>query len=465
MIWEHIGYRPTPLQLKAHQHPARLKLVAGGERAGKSFSAAMELLARCDVADGLFWIVGPTYDLARPEFNYITEVLGKLGAIRGRASWPARGACSLRTKWNATIATRSADDPVKLAGQAPDGVLMCEAAQQGYEVWLRLRGRVAEKRGWLWASGTFEGSLGWYPEVWRRWQSDNVDEGASFSLPSWSNERLYPGGRNDPEILALEATYPADVFQERFGAVPCPPAGLVYKEFSELDHVSFDAEYRAGVDVHMAVDPGYAGAYAVLALQEDGPFVHVIDEVYATGRTAFDMIAESKARPWWQDVRYGVIDIAGRQHQGLPSHVEIWQQEAGVYLQSNTVSIVDGIQRLHTFLRDPASDKPLILFHPRCKSTAWEFGQYRYPKVSENRPEREEPIDRDNHAIKALSYWLFARFGPVNRVQPRSIPGHDPFASIQQPSGPRVDMVRTADGTVRFGREQKQQNGNPLRFR
>lgn len=458
-IWDRLGYRPSPEQLTAHLDSARVKLIAGGERAGKSYSAAMELINRCDVPHGLYWIVGPTYELARPEYGYVAAALAEIGAIAGRPTWPSRGQCSLRTRWGTEISTRSADDPVTLAGLAPDGILMCEAAQHSYDVWLRLRGRIAEKRGWLWASGTFEGSRGWYADTFTRWQGDNPEGGRSFSLPSWSNLALYPGGRDDPEIRALEATYPADLFAERFGAVPCVPHTIVFREFAYGLHVGSGANLAQGLPVHLAIDPGYAGAYAVLAIQVVGEIVHVLDEVYVTGATAYDVIDECKRRDWWGLVRDGVIDIAGRQHQGLPSHVEIWREAAGVYLHSNRVGIADGIARLRTFLIDPASRDPRILFAPHCRHTFAEFGNYRYPEVVENRPAREEPIDADNHALKALSYWLYARYGAVTRGDRRSIPGRDPFAVLRVPEGkPSVDIVRRGAG-VRFGKTPARRTG------
>ena len=459
-IWDRLGYRPSREQLTAHSHPARVKLIAGGERAGKSYSAAMELVNQSNVPDGLYWIVGPTYELARPEFGYVAQAIAEIGGIAGRPSWPTKGACSLLTKWGVEIATRSADDPVTLAGQAPDGILMCEAAQHSYDVWLRLRGRVAEKRGWLWASGTFEGSQGWYADTFTRWQAENPEGGRSFSLPTWSNLRLYPGGRDDPEIKALEATYPADLFLERFGAVPCPPATLVFREFDYHSHVGLSCGYDHSLSTHLAIDPGYAGAYAVLALQYADPMVYVIDEVYLTAATAFDVIAECKRRDWWSSVRDGVIDIAGRQHQGLPSHVEIWRDDAGVYLHSNMVGIEDGINRLRTFLVDPGSREPRIMFAPHCRNTFTEFGKYRYPSIGENRPVKEEPIDRDNHALKALSYWLYARFGPVKREAIAPRPGHDPFAVLHPVKGGEQgkQLVRTSTG-VRFGRPVREKVG------
>ena len=125
---------------------------------------------------------------------------------------------------------------------------------------LRLSGRLAERRGWLWLSGTFEGSRGWYAERFRAWQTDNPEEAASFSVPSWANRTLFPGGREDPEIRRLETTYPADLFQERFGGVPCPPVSLVFREFEPAAHVrTIRDPYESFDNIEIAVDPGYAG--------------------------------------------------------------------------------------------------------------------------------------------------------------------------------------------------------------
>jgi hypothetical protein len=54
-----------------------------------------------------------------------------------------------------------------------------------------------EKRGWIAASGTFEGSLGWYPEKWNQYQLPNEEQGRSFSLPSFESAVLGLSGHCD----------------------------------------------------------------------------------------------------------------------------------------------------------------------------------------------------------------------------------------------------------------------------
>ncbi len=57
---------------------------------------------------------------------------------------------------------------------------------------------------------------------------------------------------------------------------------------------------------------------------------------------------------------------------------------------------------------------------PECRNLIEEFGLYRYQEASDLEPISEIPIDRDNHAIKALTYRLFDRFAAIERSPSRS---------------------------------------------
>ncbi len=57
------------------------------------------------------------------------------------------------------IKTVSGKDITKIGREAPDYILVCEAAKIDYLTYLRLRARLAEKKGYLLMTGTFEGCL------------------------------------------------------------------------------------------------------------------------------------------------------------------------------------------------------------------------------------------------------------------------------------------------------------------
>lgn len=416
-IWDVAGYTPSPEQMIAHLADVRQKLVSGGERGGKSKFTAMELLIWVAATlDGLFWLVGPDYEQARAEFQHLVDALAKLNwlAKRYAVSTPKVGGWRVVTRQGNVIETKTSHEIEKLASVAPSGICMCEAAQQEYGSYLRCRGRVAEKRGPIILSGTFEGSFGWYPELWQRWQGANEDGGHSYSLPTWSNLAIYPGGRQDPEILALEATYPADEFLERFGAIPCPPRTLVFREFRHLLHIRDDADYRESRGgVQLWVDPGYAAAYAVDCVQVQHGQVHHFDEIYLQGYTGEKIIPMVQAKPWYSKVNLIVMDVASKAHPATQSQSELWRDKTGRQIVMNSVGVDEGITRHHTFLEDPSTGKPRLFHHPRCKHTIGEYGKYRYQQDNERRSSTEIPIDRDNHSMKALAYGLVANFGKV----------------------------------------------------
>ncbi len=445
LVWDAVGYTPTAAALAAHACDARFILVAGGARGSKSLSAAFEGLPHACLPKQLGWLVGPDYEQARPEFNYILNGLVKLGLVT-KVSQPREGSAAVTTTYGSEIVTKTADDPLKLAARAPDFIILCEAAQCSYDVYLRCLERLAEKRGWLWMCGTFEGSYGWYPELYKRWQTDNAEGGRSFSLPTWSNERLFPLGENDPEIIRLRNTVPRDVFLERYGGVPCPPSNLVFKEFSYARHVSDGIAFDPTEPVEVWVDPGYSGSrYAVefvqlmpryktrqalgrfappanagsasaTALPPEIPMMDVwcVDEIYADHATTFDVIRAAKGMPLWRAVRGGVGDIAVRQHGGLPSHYEVWVQSAGIWLRGRRIAVEANVERHHSFLMDPGTDAPRLFFNPKCKGAFAEYGAWKRKEIGENVYGEPEKVNCD--ALKAIGYGLIDHFGSVEPV-------------------------------------------------
>ena len=430
IVFDELDYEPSPLQNEFHRYPARVRLVAGGERGGKSFSAAMDMTARMVYlsamgrdGDQMYWIMGPDYYQPRAEFEYVYAALLQLGfRTAGKPSMPSgqSSAWVMQVMGIGEIATKTSSDIKKIASFPLDGVLMAEAAQQEYDAYLRSRGRIAEKRGWMILSGTFESSLGWYADLFTEWQL-GVKGAKSFSLPSWSNLKVYPGGRDDPEIKLLEAQTPHDKFMERYGAVPYKPASLVFKEFNYQVHVREDIVYNDKLPVYLAVDPGYdPGYYHVSAMQVhravDGPEqVWQVDEIHVQKMTGPEVIELAKTREWWKNVQSGVIDVAGRQHHAMKSQVDVWLEMANVYLVSQPVGILDGIERHRTFLVDPGTRKPRLFHNPECTGTLREYSLYKRPEDKESRRLIETPIDRDNHAMKAIAYFLYDRYGPVRR--------------------------------------------------
>lgn len=438
-----VNYVPTEAEEVIHHDEAKNKLVAGGERAGKSETNEKELLKHwyTDIAGlpleskkpkALYWLLGDDYAACRGEWDYLVEDFTKL-EILARPPTKNIDPGEILLQDGTRIVTKSARYPEKIATEAPDGILICEAAQIEYEVFLRAWSRLAERRGWLSMAGTFEEEeyVSWYRELYELGQSHNSLGLKSFSLPSWSNLYIFPGGRQDPEILKLEAGMTSERFQERFGGVPCPKTGRVVTEFANAIHVK-DCPFDKNLPVELMVDPGYAGAYAVLAGQDLGEQIALIDEIYVQGVVTKDIILMAKKKEWWDAVSGGAIDIAGRQHQAMAAPVEVWLSE-GVSLRSKKVNIEDGIDLLRTHLKQhPISGKPGIIVDSKCRGFISECGGGKSPVEGGGLWMRDrhtlKPIERNNHACKAFIYYLSNKYGFVGT---RKIPA--PLRFVEQP--------------------------------
>ena len=422
-LYDKVGFSPTKEQAVILNSQHRFNLVAGGEQAGKSMIASKYLLARFLETEGkgLFWLVAADYERTRAEFTYLAEDFEKLGLIKSISKRVDPGHITLVD--GTLIETKSAKDPRTLAMKAPNGIIGCEASQLDLETFFRLRGRCAPRRAWMFLGGTFEGSLGWYPQMYTAWAAGAEPDARAFSLPSYTNTHLYPGGIHDPEIQKLRDASSDDFFLERIEGKPSPPRGLVFPEFRPDMHIDDTVEYTPGVPVHIWMDPGYAGAYAVEVIQVKGEQICVIDEIYEQGLVTDEIIDIAKSRRWWKDVQFGVIDVAGNQHQAMAAPAEVWINQTGLYLSSQKIRINDGTERLKGWLKvDSKTHAPRIVFSPKCKGVLSEFGALASPLDGQTRAYRwkldrdgnivgESPEDKNNHGVKALIYGLIDRFG------------------------------------------------------
>ncbi len=450
VLWEQVNYRPSEEQQHAHRSKSQHVLIIGGEGGGKSTSGSMELLPHALLMpyevtrggprnmklpqhvyrDRLYWLVGPEFEDCRPEFTYIVDALEILQSQLGdkliqKLTFPDEGSCKVVCTTGTVIETRSAADPAKcMSGRGPQGIVYCEAGRLTQNIWERGLSRLARSEepgapGWSWGSGIVQESLPWFLDLYEQGQNaDNPYDVTSYRMPSWTNPVTFPGGRADPKIQALERQLSRADFDERIAAKIAPPSDIVFPEFSRDVHVK-PWKFQACLPgtqrkwaVTLAIDPGYdPGAYAVLAIQQDGRMVRVLDEIYAQRKTAEEVIEMVKAKPWWNNVVHGVIDpFGGTSHQAHDSQVELWQRLARIPVYAPNrrgFSILEGVRRYRSFLARGEARENYVTFDPACRNTIREHRLYRRQPSIEGRRLQVNPIDRDNHALKALIYWLW----------------------------------------------------------
>lgn len=419
-----IGHQPFPMQEPIHMSRATVLQVVGAEGGGKSHVAASELTA-CVPWAKLIYLIGQTYDNTHPEFNYIVQNLMRVGNIDpANVSQPKQGSWSLTTRTGCRIVTLSVErgaSSIIARGEQPDIICLTEAGIiNSYSVVLAATRRATRSRGRVILVGTLKDNFGWYAGLVDELQAEgNAWDGETFSLPAWANTSLYPGGKDDPEIVRLRAILPEDEFSRTVAAEKVPSRALVFAREFAWGRNARPCAYDPTMPVTLWIDPGYhPSAYAVLAVQFHGPEVWHFDEIYLNFHTHEQVIAIAKEREWWPQVERIVMDYAGRQHHAQKSAEEIWTSLTGTRPRSQPVGVLDGIDRHKTFLNGAA--RPRLFHDPdNCKMTLAEYGQYKKPTDRDGNPTDDKPVDKDNHAMKAIAYGLVDQFGFVegSRVQ------------------------------------------------
>ena len=451
------GYGPNEEQVPIILSPWQHNLVTGGGRSGKSALGAWKIemehylslgLFEAEGRGGLYWLVGADYNQTSKEFEYLTKFYANVGLLDKQGSTvrvdPGRielldgGDAKGRRRGQTVIKTSSAKDEQKMGRESPDGVLICEAGEEDISeaVFLRCLERVSGvkggKGGWLFLSGTIERTQSrWYVKRALEWRFGTPEGCKSWSLATWTNTALYPGGRHDPKILALERQYPDDYFLERMAGIPAPPRGMVFPEVRVEIHVR-EVEYVPGEPVYVTGDPGYSSLSpdATEVCQIIGGQIRWFDEIYVTGKTTEEIIhTVQTTRPWGKDVRKLVLDPHAKdQHHSMSSVAEVWFAKTGLVARGERVRIEAGIETFRTFVKpDVFSGQSPMVFSPRCRGLLSELGlvpnrngdmtPFMWEKDAEGNP-TNKPDDRNAHAIKAVWYFLVEHFGYA-RVRPK----------------------------------------------
>jgi hypothetical protein len=269
--FQKIGYKPHPEQRKFHESKARFRVPVCGRRFGKSTMAARDLEPELFSPKKRFWIVGPTYDLAEKEFRVVWDdlIIGQgLGRDkRVKKSYNKKqGDMYIEFPWQTRLEARSAQHPDDLVGEALDGLIVSEAAKQREETWKRfLNPSLSDKRGFATFPTTPEG-FNWLHRIWQLGQHPDHKDWASWQFASWANTVVYPDGRQDAEILRLEAESVHEWFMQEIAAEFSAFVGKIYGEWNETKHVD-RVIYNPAWPNYVAFDWGYTNPLAAIEFQ------------------------------------------------------------------------------------------------------------------------------------------------------------------------------------------------------
>lgn len=333
------------------------------------------------MVDDLVWLAGNRYEDCEAEYRYAVNAAVAAGVAK-KYDTSKDGPWTLEYLNGHIIETIGTEDLTKIARKAPAGVIMCEPGRQTEGAFEYLFRRCAPKTAWMLIPGTYEDNNdSWHADLSRAAMGANAYNARFFTLPSWSNRSLYPGGINDPKLRAvfrsIRESDPINGQQqidERFGGYPKKLKGLVFDSYREATHTSRHAEFDPTREVYLWIDPGYnPSAYCVLFVQVVDDQVRIFDEIYVNLLVDTQVISLVKNHPAFPNVAGVVIDVVTMSHQGAQKPaVETWisaMAEGGRFIPVNGqyVLVADGISRTRDKLMlNPLTGAPYLIVHPRC---------------------------------------------------------------------------------------------------
>lgn len=178
--------------------------------------------------------------------------------------------------------------------------------------------------------------------------------------------------------------------------------GVVFSEFDEGNLT--DAEPDPEKPIELAIDEGYIDPRAILFIQRTPDRILVFDEIYHSQHlpeVCVQEVVDRCAAKGWPLPEIAIIPT-----EAVTLRERL--RKANIPARPGTHKIVDGIQRLRGYILDGNGHRTLQI-HRRCVNLINELTSgYQYPATG-SRKDTETPLDKDNHAIDALRYWVWMR--------------------------------------------------------
>ncbi len=442
-LWKHINYEPHSGQQVIHESMARHRVASCGRRFGKSKLGGHELVPYALLAHAeaqylgetgqqrYYWIVGPNYDDDEREWRVFYDACKRLKLPFDKPGTynDTVGGNMRMSLWSGRfiVECRSSAHPDSLDGEGLDGVLMVEAAKMKPSVWSKfIRPALADKRGWSLHTSTPEGKNHFY-EKWQIGQDPAQPAWSSWRMPSWINTTVFPGGRQDPEIVDMAQG--SDMTEERFNqeiaALFTEFVGRVFPVFDEEIHVQ-DVPYDPTLPLYGCCDYGFTNPFVWLAIQTDvWDNVYVIAEYRRTQMDITDIASELVS--WRGGLAFSALEFYPDPES--PGDTSVLSNKLAIPARKHTGGLLslrlESIRQALKLRPDHAPEhlqKPRLVIDRSCLGLISELQDYRYPDTKKERTTNapENPMKKDDHGPEALGRFFKGHFGTPDDLHART---------------------------------------------
>jgi phage terminase large subunit len=382
MILEKQGLRPDGWQREFLQSPERQVLLNASRQSGKStVVAALALHTALFHPGSLALLLSPTQRQSHELFRKVLDAYRALG----RPCPSVQDALTM-SKLELVNGSRIIGLPGKEQSirsfSKVSLLLLDEAARVPDDLYRSLRPMLAVSHGRLVALSTPFGQRGWFYDEW----SNGGEDWRRFLVPWTQCPRITPA------FIASERRSCGNSWvQQEFECMFTALEGLVYPDFEKC---VWDAAGVAEGKLVGGIDWGFRNPFAAVwgALDHDD-VLWIVDEHY---RREWDLTAHAEylkkrggKRICWYADPAGATDIAEF-------------RRAGFVVRGGDNSIRAGIQAVTARIQSGR----LRVNRSSCMNLIEEARLYRYPRADEMAVVKENPVDRDNHALAALRYLV-----------------------------------------------------------
>lgn len=186
--------------------------------------------------------------------------------------------------------------------------------------------------------------------------------------------------------------------------------GAVYDSFSHEIHVK-DTDWARYPSWIMAIDEGFTNPAVILLIGLDADDrLHIAREFYERNRLEADVVATCADWAREHPARFVAVDAAAA---GLIAALK----RKGLKAEPHKGRVLDGIAKVQERLAIQGDGLPRLTVDPSCVNTINEFESYVW------KPERDEPVKDNDHALDALRYGVIALDRTAQKFTPRSYQG------------------------------------------
>lgn len=469
-------YKPHANQLKLHLDKHRYRVVVAGRRFGKSAFGINEALVRIlGKKNQLVWIILPTYKQARQIYWLDPDILKyfmpyvQAGVLK-KNDFDLSLTCSTT---GSLLQLKGADNPDSLRGSGLDLLVWDEAAKVKPIAFDIVRPSLADSPNHKGIYiGTPQGfnhfhdyalkgdSSGIFTKAGKNITPD--PEWSSWHFTSYDNLAWEEGSFEKQKFVEYiekeKMNNTPDWFNQEYLAQFTRFTGLIYKEFSELEHVdSFEHVYNQHGDYYFGLDPAVRGWVAAIAswVKPDGHIYH-LDNYKKEGLTAQEHAASIKAMlttyaPLEKWTGYADPSGFAKNQQGKRGDRDmVWSLadeyiDAGLPLVPGNNEVVAGINFVRQLHRDNK-----IHVHPRCRAYIDEKLQYQWEDQPEtqigSRNIPEKPRKFNDHLMDAERYECYSKpTAPEEEEKPRTTTFPGQFVLKLDEPDPNEDKITPID--------------------